>query len=156
MPILLRPSISGSDHLRPAHISQSRHALAMNTPEECHCTLPSIPPRMLLQVRLQLWSRAVRQEEVFPMKTHLLLGRTLTSIGLLVICFVTITGCGTRVLKHYPDGLSHQDAMKQRYECEREAQQAIPAPLVPDRDDWRPVHVARMRNLCLAAKGWTE
>ena len=88
-------------------------------------------------------------EEVLTMKT-------LALIGLLVFCFVTVTGCGTAPLKHYPAGLTQQDAAKQRYECEREANQAIPAPLIRRENDDTWMHVARMRNACLAAKGWTE
>lgn len=91
------------------------------------------------------------------MKTQLVLGRALTLISLLVVSFVTITGCGTHPLQHYPAGLTQQEAAKQRYECEREANQAVPAPVIlGEHDDWRWVHVARMRNACLAAKGWTE
>lgn len=82
--------------------------------------------------------------------------KTSAIVGLLIVCFVTITGCGTTPLKHYPAGLSNQEAAKQQYECEREANQAIPYPIVGKEDDSRWMHVARMRNACLAAKGWTE
>ena len=75
---------------------------------------------------------------------------------LLVVGFIITTGCGTYPLQHYPTGMSHQDAMKQRYECEREANQAVPAPMVRRENDNRWIDVARMRNACLAAKGWTE
>jgi hypothetical protein len=77
--------------------------------------------------------------------------KNLVLIGLLVVGFVTATGCGTYPLKHYPAGLSQQDAAKQRCECEREASRAVP---VQNDDTW--IYVARMRNACLAAKDWTE
>ena len=82
--------------------------------------------------------------------------KNLSLIGLLVVGFIITTGCGTYPLQHYPAGLSHQDAMKQRYECEREANQAVPAPLIRRENDDTWMYVARMRNACLAAKGWTE
>ena len=82
--------------------------------------------------------------------------KTPALVGLLLVCFVTVTGCGTYPLQHYPAGLSHQEAMKQRYECEREANQAVQAPIIRRENDDTWIYVARMRNACLAAKGWTE
>ena len=78
-------------------------------------------------------------------------------IAFLFVGFFSLLGCsfGTHPPQHYPAGLSQQDAMKQRYECEREAEQAIPAPMI-DTDSYRWLRVAEMRNVCLAAKGWTE
>ena len=59
--------------------------------------------------------------------------KTLALIGLLVVCFVTVTGCGTAPLKHYPAGMTQQDAAKQHYDCLREANQAVPALLFAEK-----------------------
>ena len=80
----------------------------------------------------------------------------LALIVLLLACLVAVTACGTSPLKNYPAGMTQQEAAKQRYECEREAHQAVPAPAVPAQNDTRWMDVARMRNVCLAAKGWTD
>jgi len=68
------------------------------------------------------------------------------------VLLLTLVGCGTWAPSHYPENLSNIEAQKQYYQCEREAQQAIPQTAIPDNNRW--MYVARMRNACLFANGW--